>query len=56
MPRIEGFQKRSSLIAVSRKGAQKLGQLAATLARGEGFQAHARSAELRLHRTRKAKR
>jgi histidinol dehydrogenase len=50
------FQKRSSLIAVSRKGAQKLGQLAATLARGEGFQAHARSAELRLHQTRRAKR
>jgi len=50
------FQKRSSLIAVSRKGAQKLGQLAATLARGEGFQAHARSAELRLQQTRKAKR
>ena len=49
------FQKRSSLIAVSRKGAQKLGQLAATLARGEGFQAHACSAELRLE-TRKAKR
>jgi len=42
------FQKRSSVISVSRKGAQRLGRLAATLARGEGLQAHARSAELRL--------
>jgi histidinol dehydrogenase len=42
------FQKRSSLIAVSRKGAQKLGRLAATLARGEGLDAHALSAEFRL--------
>ena len=42
------FQKRTSIIAVSRKGAQKLGRLAMTLAQGEGFQAHARSAELRL--------
>ncbi|HEY7673677.1 MAG TPA: histidinol dehydrogenase [Burkholderiales bacterium] len=45
------FQKRSSLIAVSRKGARKLGRIAATLARGEGFEAHARSAELRLQKT-----
>ncbi len=44
------FQKRSSIIAVSRKGAQKLGKLAATLAQGEGFQAHARSAEMRIER------
>jgi len=42
------FQKRTSIIAVSRKGAQKLGRLAMTLAQGEGFQAHARSAELRF--------
>jgi histidinol dehydrogenase len=49
------FQKRSSIISVSRKGAQKLGRLAMTLANGEGFQAHARSAELRLDRTRKSK-
>ena len=47
------FQKRSSIISVSRKGAQKLGKLAATLARGEGFEAHARSAEFRLDKTRK---
>jgi histidinol dehydrogenase len=50
------FQKRSSVISVSRKGARKLGQLAATLARGEGFQAHALSAELRLQEKRKVKR
>jgi len=49
------FQKRSSIISVSRKGAQKLGQLAMTLASGEGLQAHARSAELRLGKTRKGK-
>jgi histidinol dehydrogenase len=42
------FQKRSSLIMVSTAGAQVLGQVAATLAYGEGLQAHARSAEYRL--------
>ncbi len=41
------FQKRSSLIEVSRQGARKLGRLASTLARGEGLFAHARSAEYR---------
>ncbi|HZT63552.1 MAG TPA: histidinol dehydrogenase [Burkholderiales bacterium] len=50
------FQKRSSIIGVSRKGAQKLGLIAATLARGEGFEAHARSAELRLRDKAKADR
>jgi histidinol dehydrogenase len=50
------FQKRSSLISVSRKGAQRLGKIAATLARGEGFQAHARSAEFRLQEKPKARR
>jgi histidinol dehydrogenase len=49
------FQKRSSIISVSRKGAQKLGPLAMTLASGEGLQAHARSAELRLGKTHKGK-
>jgi histidinol dehydrogenase len=49
------FQKRTSIIAVSRKGAQKLGRLAMTLAQGEGFQAHARSAELRLGKTPKGR-
>jgi histidinol dehydrogenase len=38
------FQKRSSLIQVSPQGAQKLGEIAATLALGEGLQAHAQSA------------
>jgi histidinol dehydrogenase len=42
------FQKRSSLIQVSRAGAQTLGRIAATLARGEGLSAHARSAEYRI--------
>jgi histidinol dehydrogenase len=42
------FQKRSSLIQVSEAGAQTLGKVAAELAYGEGLQAHARSAELRL--------
>ncbi|MER1967898.1 histidinol dehydrogenase [Castellaniella sp. GW247-6E4] len=42
------FQKRSSLIQVSRAGAQTLGRIAATLATGEGLHAHAASAGLRL--------
>lgn len=42
------FQKRSSLIKVSQAGAQTLGRIASTLARGEGLQAHAASAEYRL--------
>ncbi len=42
------FQKRSSLIEVSEAGAQGLGRIAAELAYGEGLQAHARAAELRL--------
>lgn len=42
------FQKRSSLISVSREGARRLGALAATLARGEGLPAHAASAEYRM--------
>ena len=42
------FQKRSSLIQVSRAGAQVLGRIAATLATGEGLHAHAASATLRL--------
>jgi len=47
------FQKRSSVIRVSRQDAHKLGALAATLARGEGLTAHARSAEYRM-KSRKA--
>jgi histidinol dehydrogenase len=42
------FMKRSSLIEVSAAGAQTLGPIASTLAHGEGLQAHARAAEMRL--------
>ena len=42
------FIKRSSMIEVSEAGAQTLGQVASTLAHGEGLQAHARAAEMRL--------
>jgi len=42
------FQKRSSLIEVSELGAQTLGKIASVLAHGEGLQAHARAAEMRL--------
>ncbi|MBY0408833.1 MAG: histidinol dehydrogenase [Burkholderiaceae bacterium] len=42
------FQKRSSIIEVSEAGAQVLGKIAATLAYGEGLQAHAQAAEMRL--------
>ncbi len=42
------FCKRSSLVEVSAAGAQTLGPIAAELAYGEGLQAHARAAEMRL--------
>jgi histidinol dehydrogenase len=42
------FQKRSSLIQCSARGAADLGRTASTLARGEGLTAHARSAEYRI--------
>ena len=42
------FIKRSSMIEVSEGGAQTLGLVASTLAHGEGLQAHARAAEMRL--------
>ena len=42
------FIKRSSLIEVGAAAAQTLGLVAAELARGEGLQAHARAAEMRL--------
>jgi len=42
------FQKRSSLIEVSEQGAQTLGRIAAELAYGEGLQAHAQAAEMRI--------
>ncbi|RBP49667.1 histidinol dehydrogenase [Arenicella xantha] len=42
------FQKRTSMIKVSRQGAQSIGENASILARGESLTAHARSAEYRL--------
>jgi histidinol dehydrogenase len=42
------FQKRTSLIAVSKDGARALGKIAKTLADGEGLPAHARAAEMRF--------
>ena len=42
------FQKRSSVIRISREGAQTLGKVAAELARGEGLTAHAQAAEMRM--------
>src|SRR5690606_36583111 len=42
------FQKRIILIPLSRAGAQTLGRIASVLARGEGLQAHAASAEYRV--------
>lgn len=41
------FEKRSSLINISKRGANTLGRIASTLAYGEGLQAHAKSAEYR---------
>ena len=43
------FQKKSNLIMVSSEGANTLGQIAATLADGEGLQAHAESARYRIN-------
>jgi histidinol dehydrogenase len=42
------FQKRSSLIEVSKEAARNLGGIAAALADGEGLSAHARAARMRL--------
>jgi len=42
------FQKRTSIIAVSRGSAITLGKIAKTLAEGEGLSAHARAAEMRF--------
>ena len=42
------FQKRSSIIFCSPEGADTLGRVASTLAKGEGLDAHARSAEYRV--------
>jgi histidinol dehydrogenase len=43
------FQKRTSVVQISREGARKLGPIAVELAQGEGLSAHAKAAELRLH-------
>ena len=43
------FQKRSSVIGVSARGAKRLGMVASELARGEGLTAHARAAEMRMN-------
>jgi histidinol dehydrogenase len=45
------FEKRSSVLRLSKAAAQSLGPVAATLARGEGLVAHARSAEARIETT-----
>jgi histidinol dehydrogenase len=44
------FQKRSSVLRISPDAARALGPVAATLAKGEGLTAHARSAEARLEK------
>lgn len=42
------FQKRTSVIGVSKQAAAKLGRVAVTLAEGEGLSAHARAAQMRF--------
>ena len=44
------FEKRSSVLRLSKRAAQVLGPIASTLARGEGLIAHARSAEARIEK------
>jgi len=44
------FQKKSSLIMASRESANNLGKIAATLADGEGLQAHSQSARYRVNK------
>lgn len=44
---VDDFQKSSSVIALSERGAKSLAQTASTLARGEGLEAHALAAEAR---------
>lgn len=44
---VHDFQKRTSLVHCSPAGAERLGRIAARLARSEGLTAHARSAEYR---------
>jgi histidinol dehydrogenase len=49
------FQKRSSIIQVSESASAELGKIASILARGEGLQAHAMSAEYRFMNRRERK-
>jgi histidinol dehydrogenase len=44
------FQKRTSVIAISKRAAFSLGKIAQTLAEGEGLGAHARAAQMRFER------
>lgn len=46
------FQKRSSIIHCSPQGASELGKIASVLARSESLEAHARSAEYRIKKSR----
>jgi len=48
---VQDFEKRSSILRISKAAAQTLGPVAATLAHGEGLTAHARSAEARIDKT-----
>jgi histidinol dehydrogenase len=45
---VQDFEKRSSMLRISKAAAQTLGSVAATIAHGEGLTAHARSAEARI--------
>ena len=45
---VQDFEKRSSILRISKAAAQTLGPVAATLAHGEGLTAHAMSAEARI--------
>ena len=45
---VQDFEKRSSILRISKAAAQMLGPVAATLAHGEGLTAHAMSAEARI--------
>ncbi len=45
---VDDFRKRTSLIKVSKAGAQTLGRIAKTFAEGEGLFAHAQSANYRI--------
>jgi len=45
---VHDFEKRSSILRISKAAARTLGPVAATLAHGEGLTAHAMSAEARL--------